>query len=599
MNNMMPPQQVEREAPRSAAKIIKRLLGYFKKSRALILWMLGLLTASTLLNLLIPDLISRAIDTLDLSQGRLSVDWDHLYLILAILLAVFVFSSLFSYLQGRLAAKLTRTTTLDIRKNVSEKLIRLPIGFFDTHRGGDMTARLTNDIDNIATLISQAIGTVLSAAIIIVGCVVIMLIKNPLLTLVCLSTVALNALVTVIISRKMFGYFRRQQKSVGEMNSHVEQSVAAKKTIDSYDLTDDCIAQNERLSDELTDSAIKAQALGGAMPPLMSIIGNLNFLLIVAVGAMMYIGGGFGVTIGTIQAFTLYSRQFTKPINELSGIISQLMTALASAERVFEIIDAEPEEDAGRGTLLEKSACSIRFENITFSYIRGVKVLDDFTLEIEPGQRVGLVGKTGVGKTTLISLLMRFYEPDSGRILLDGVDIRDIPKAQLRRRVTTVLQSTALIDGTIRDNIAYARFSADERELEEAARITGADAFIGKLEKGMDTPITGDDTQLSQGERQLLCLARASLTDPGVLVLDEAMSSVDPATEARIQEAMLEIMRDRTCVIIAHRLSTIKNVDKIAVFQDGRIVETGRHKELLEKRGVYYSLYQYQYHESD
>ena len=596
---MMPPQQVEREAPRSAAKIIKRLLGYFKKSRALILWMLGLLTASTLLNLLIPDLISRAIDTLDLSQGRLSVDWDHLYLILAILLAVFVFSSLFSYLQGRLAAKLTRTTTLDIRKNVSEKLIRLPIGFFDTHRGGDMTARLTNDIDNIATLISQAIGTVLSAAIIIVGCVVIMLIKNPLLTLVCLSTVALNALVTVIISRKMFGYFRRQQKSVGDMNSHVEQSVAAKKTIDSYDLTDDCIAQNERLSDELTDSAIKAQALGGAMPPLMSIIGNLNFLLIVAVGAMMYIGGGFGVTIGTIQAFTLYSRQFTKPINELSGIISQLMTALASAERVFEIIDAEPEEDAGRGTLLEKSACSIRFENITFSYIRGVKVLDDFTLEIEPGQRVGLVGKTGVGKTTLISLLMRFYEPDSGRILLDGVDIHDIPKAQLRRRVTTVLQSTALIDGTIRDNIAYARFSADERELEEAARITGADAFIGKLEKGMDTPITGDDTQLSQGERQLLCLARASLTDPGVLVLDEAMSSVDPATEARIQEAMLEIMRDRTCVIIAHRLSTIKNVDKIAVFQDGRIVETGRHKELLEKRGVYYSLYQYQYHESD
>ncbi len=596
---MMPPQQVEREAPRSAAKIIKRLLSYFKKSRALILWMLGLLTASTLLNLLIPDLISRAIDTLDLSQGRLSVDWDHLYLILAILLAVFVFSSLFSYLQGRLAAKLTRTTTLDIRKNVSEKLIRLPIGFFDTHRGGDMTARLTNDIDNIATLISQAIGTVLSAAIIIVGCVVIMLIKNPLLTLVCLSTVALNALVTVIISRKMFGYFRRQQKSVGEMNSHVEQSVAAKKTIDSYDLTDDCIAQNERLSDELTDSAIKAQALGGAMPPLMSIIGNLNFLLIVAVGAMMYIGGGFGVTIGTIQAFTLYSRQFTKPINELSGIISQLMTALASAERVFEIVDAEPEEDAGRGTLPEKSACSVRFENITFSYIRGVKVLDDFTLEIEPGQRVGLVGKTGVGKTTLISLLMRFYEPDSGRILLDGVDIRDIPKAQLRRRVTTVLQSTALIDGTIRDNIAYARFSADERELEEAARITGADAFIGKLEKGMDTPITGDDTQLSQGERQLLCLARASLTDPGVLVLDEAMSSVDPATEARIQEAMLEIMRDRTCVIIAHRLSTIKNVDKIAVFQDGRIVETGRHKELLEKRGVYYSLYQYQYHESD
>ena len=307
------------------------------------------------------------------------------------------------------------------------------------------------------------------------------------------------------------------------------------------------------------------------------------------------VNGGFGVTIGTIQAFTLYSRQFTKPINELSGIFSQLMTALASAERVFEIIDAKPEPDNGTTTLDEGQACSVRFEHITFSYIPGVKVLDDFSLEIEPGQRVALVGKTGVGKTTLISLLMRFYEPDSGRILIDGVDIREIPKAQLRRTVTTVLQSTALLDGTIRDNIAYGRFSADEKDLESAARSTFADEFIGKLEKGMDTEISRDDTQLSQGERQLLCLARASLTQPRALVLDEAMSSVDSATEAKIQEAMLGIMRGRTCVIIAHRLSTIRSVDKIAVFKDGRIVETGRHRELLEKRGVYYGLYQNQY----
>ncbi len=593
---MMPPQQQgERESPRSVAKITKRLFSYFKESRGLIIGMLVLLIASTLLNLLIPDLISRAIDTLDLSAGRVTVDWVQLNTLLLILLGVFVFSSLFTYFQSRLAAKLTRTTTLTIRKSVSEKLIRLPVGFFDSHRGGDMIARLTNDIDNIATLISQALGTAISAVIVIVGCVVIMLIKNPLLTLVCLSTVILNILCTVILSKRMFGFFRKQQKSVGEMNSHVEQSVASKKTIESYNITDECIAENDRLSDELMNASVKAQVLGGAMPPLMCIIGNINFLLIVAVGALMYINGGFGITIGTIQAFTLYSRQFTKPINELSGIISQLMTALASAERVFEIIDADPEEDEGRKTLGNASACSIRFEHITFSYVRGVTVLDNFSLEIEPGQRVALVGRTGAGKTTLVSLLMRFYEPDSGRILLDGVDIREIPKAELRRKVTTVLQTTALLDGTIRDNIAYGRFSADEKELENAAKITYADEFIGKLEKGMDTEISGDDTQLSQGERQLLCLARASLTTPGVLVLDEAMSSVDSATESKIQEAMLTMMRDRTCVIIAHRLSTIRSVDKIAVFQDGKIVETGRHKELLAKRGVYCGLYQNQY----
>ncbi|MBR1535285.1 MAG: ABC transporter ATP-binding protein [Ruminococcus sp.] len=599
MDNRMPPQQMEREAPQSVMKTTKRLIGFFRESRALILGMLGLLTASTLLNLLIPDLISRAIDTLDLSAGRLSVDWDHLNTILLILLGVFVFSSLFSYLQGRLSAKLTRTTTLTIRKKVSEKLIRLPVSFFDSHRSGDMTARLTNDIDNIANLISQALGTALSAVIVIVGCIVIMLIKNPLLTLVCLSTVILNVLCTVILSKRMFGFFRKQQKSVGEMNSHVEQSVAAKKTIDSYRITDECIAENDRLSDELTDASVKAQVLGGAMPPLMSIIGNINFLLIVAVGALLYIDGGFGVTIGTIQAFTLYSRQFTKPINEVSGIISQLMTALASAERVFKIIDAEAEEDSGKKSLSDRHACSIRFEHVTFSYVRGIKVLDDFSLDIEPGQRVALVGKTGAGKTTLVSLLMRFYEPDDGRILIDGVDIREIPKAQLRRTVTTVLQNTALIDGTIRDNIAYGRLSADEKELYAAAEATNADAFIAKLENGMDTEILREDTRLSQGERQLLCLSRASLTQPRALILDEAMSSVDSATEEKIQEAMLGMMHDKTCIIIAHRLSTIRNADKIAVISDGKVVETGRHKELLERRGVYCGLYQNQYTESD
>ena len=594
-NGMMPPsERGERTAPRSALKTMRRLLGYFRESRGLLVGMLVLISASTLLNLLIPDLIGRAVDALNITDG-LKVDWNGLLMILGILMGVFVFSSLFSYFQGRLSAKLNRTTPLTIRKNVSERLIRLPVGFFDSHRSGDMLARLTNDIDNISNLISQTVGTAISAVIVIVGCVVIMLIKNPLLTLVCLSTVVLNILCTVVLSKKMFRYFRRQQKSVGELNSHVEQSIAAKKTIDSYNMTEECAAENDRLSDELMNTSIKAQVLGGAMNPLMCIIGNINFLLIVVVGALMFMNGGFGVTIGMIQAFTLYSRQFTKPINELSGIFSQLMTALASAERVFEIIDSAAEEDGGRTQLKSKAPCKITFEHVCFSYIRGVDVLDDFSLTIEAGQRVALVGKTGAGKTTLISLLMRFYEPDSGRILIDGTDIRDIPKAELRRTVTTVLQNTAIIGGTIRDNIAYGSFSATEEELERAAEITGAAEFIGRLENGMDTEISQDDAQLSQGQKQLLCLARASLTNPGVLVLDEAMSSIDSATEEQIQAAMLRMMSDRTCIIIAHRLSTIRNADKIAVFDNGKIVESGRHGELLKKRGVYYQLYKNQY----
>lgn len=592
---MGPGEMQEKMAPANALKTIKRMFGYLGKSRRLIILMLVLLSASTLLNLFIPDLIGRAIDTLNLEEGQLTVNWQALLILLGILLVVFLFSSLFSYLQGRLAAKLSAKTVITIRKDTSEKLIRLPVSFFDQHKSGDILARLTNDIENVSTLISQAIAALLSSVIVIVGCIVIMLIKSPILTLVCLSTVVLNVICTLILSKRMFGYFRKQQKTVGKMNSHVEQSIATKKTIDAYNLTEVCIEENDKLNDELTDASIKAQVLGGAMSPLMSIIGNLNFLLIVGVGALLFIKGGFGITIGTIQAFTLYSRQFTRPINELSGVFSQFMTALASAERIFEILDMPQEEDGGKRDIIAKDPCDITFDHVTFSYIRGVKVLDDFSLTIEKGKRTALVGKTGAGKTTLISLLMRFYEPDSGRILIDGVDIREIPKSRLRSMITTVLQSTAVIDGTVKDNISYARFMASEEDIRKAAQISCADEFIDKLEDGYDTQISGEDSRLSQGERQLLCLARSSLTSPRALILDEALSSVDSATEQKIQDALLNIMNEQTCIIIAHRLSTIKNADKIAVLSDGKIVETGRHTELLNQHGVYYNLYKNQY----
>lgn len=596
MNNMSRPGEPgERVAPAHPGKTVKRLFRYLSKSRGLIIWMLVLLALSTILELFIPDLIGRAIDSLNIADWQLTIDWNGLLLILGILLGLFIFSSLFKYLQGRLAAKLTRTTIVTIRKDVSQKLVRLPVSFFDTHQNGDILARLTNDIENVSNLISQAIAALLSSVIVIVGCIVIMMVKSPALTAVCMSTVVLNILVTVILSKKMFGFFRKQQRAVGKMNSHVEQSISNKRTIDAYNLNKECVEECDALSDELTDVSVKAQVLGGAMPPLMCLIGNLNFLLIVAVGALMFIRGGFGITIGTIQAFTLYSREFTQPINELSGVFSQFMTALASAERIFQIIDTPPEIDEGNHDIVPDGSCSITFEHVTFSYIRGVKVLDDFSLTIEKGQKVALVGKTGVGKTTLISLLMRFYEPDSGRILIDGVDIATIPKSRLRAMITAVLQSTAVIEGTVRENIAYARFTATDEEIHRAARISCAEPFIDRLENGYDTPIQGEDTKFSQGERQLLCLARSSLTTPSVLILDEALSSVDSATEQKIQDALLSMMEDQTCIIIAHRLSTVKNADKIAVFSDGKIVETGKHQELLSKHGVYYSLYKNQY----
>ncbi|MBQ3284337.1 MAG: ABC transporter ATP-binding protein [Ruminococcus sp.] len=596
LNNMnRPGEPGERVAPAHPTQTVKRMFRYLIKSRKLIIGMLALLAAATVFNLFIPDLIGRAIDTLNLEEGQLTVDWKSLLILLGVLLAVFLLSSLFQYLQGRLAAKLTKTTVVTIRKDVAQKLIRLPVAYFDNRQNGDILARLTNDVENVSNLISTAIAALLSSVIVIVGCIVIMLIKSPILTAVCLSTVVLNILVTLILSKKMFGYFRKQQKAVGKMNSHVEQSVANKRTIDAYDLNEEVVAECDSLSDELTEVGIRAQVLGGAMPPLMCLIGNLNFLLIVAVGALMFIHGGFGVTIGTIQAFTLYSRQFTQPINELSGVFSQFMTALASAERIFEIIDTPSEADEGTTDVKPSGACEIVFEHVTFSYIRGVKVLDDFSLTIEKGQKVALVGKTGVGKTTLISLLLRFYEPDSGRILIDGADIRTIPKSRLRSMVTAVLQSTAVIEGTVRENIAYSRFTASEDEIRAAAEISCAAGFIERMENGYDTVVTGEDTMLSQGERQLLCLARSSLTAPSALVLDEALSSVDSATEQKIQDALLSMMEDQTCIIIAHRLSTVINADKIAVFSDGKIAETGKHQELLNKHGVYYSLYKNQY----
>ena len=585
------PERQERVRAEDARGVLRKLFAYLGRNRTLLIWILILSVVTTLLNLFVPYLIGRAVDEVEVRAG-LVFDLRRLVMTLLVLAGVLIAAALLSYFQGVAAARMTQNVALQIRGDLSGKVTRLPIPYLDSHRNGDVMSRLTNDTDNIASALSQTAGALLSSVVVIVGCTVIMLIENWRLTLICLSTVVLSALLTALLSAAMRRLFQRQQQLVGRLSGQIQESVAAHKTVQAYGMVDDCIAQTEAISDDLEQTACRLQVLGALISPLTSLLGNLNFLLIVIVGGLFCMRGLYGVSIGMIQAFALYSRQFTRPVNELAGLFAQFQTSLASAERVFELLDTPDESD--EGTVIPDYHAmkgSVRFEDICFSYLPGVPVLEHFSAEIRGGQRVALVGMTGAGKTTLVSLLMRFYEPDSGRILLDGTDIREIPKETLRKCVTLVLQNTSLMEDTVAANIGYGRFGASRAQLEEAAKTACADGFIRQLPMGYDTEIVSQDSLLSQGQRQLICLARAALKSQKLLILDEAMSSVDTATEQQIQHTMQTLTRDQTSLIIAHRLSTIRDADHILVLEGGRVVEQGTHEQLFSRRGVYYRLY--------
>lgn len=593
------------EKPKNMKKTLSRLLKYIVTNKFMIIMLVASVIISALLNLAGPSIQGEALKFLTpstdeggkliiLEDGTVKVDFAGMARLLVLLGAVYLLSSLFTYIQGHISAKLSQKTVYRMRGDLFRKIEKLPIKYIDNHPHGDIMSRMTNDIENISNTVSNSVTSLISSIITIIGAFSLMLYHSWQMTLVALVTIPLTVLVTTKLTKYVRRYFMRQQQLLGAINSQVEESVTGYKTVVAFGHENEIKDEFNRTGDELRTAGIKAEIFGGVMGPLMNIIGNVGFLLIVICGALFTMKGLIGIT--TIYVFIQYSKQFTRPINEVANQYTSILNAITGAERVFEITDQNDETDEGKKVLLPADIKgNISFRNICFSYVQSEPVLKNFNLEISSGQKIAIVGKTGSGKTTIINLLTRFYETDSGKILLDGTDIREITKASLRKNIAIVLQDTVLFSDTVGANIRYGRPEASEAETEAAAKAAKAHDFITRMPEGYDTVLDESGGNISQGQKQLLTIARAILADPKILILDEATSSVDTRTEMDIQSAMINLMQGRTTLIIAHRLSTIRDADKIIVLDDGRIVEAGNHNELIAAEGVYYGLYMSQF----
>ena len=582
------------EKPKDLKGTLKRMFSYIGRDRYVVLSMIIIVIIVTLLGLAGPALQGKAIDIITLKSEDAHVDKARLIKVLMIMVGTYAAQALVSCTQGILAAKLSRSTVRALRNDLFGSIIRLPIRYTDNHNHGDIMSRMTNDVDTIAFTISNSLTSLISGVINIVGCVAIMFYYNWLLAIVNILMVPLSVMATKFIAKRSRKYYREQQTILGELNGDVEEKVTALKTVTAYSTQKKSYDKFEKISFKMRATAIKAQIYGSIMGPVMNFIGNFGFLVIAAVGG--YLALIDWITIGTIAVFINYSKQFSRPITEIANQYNTIQTALAGAERVFAIMDQKPEIDEGTDPITkDEIRGDIDFDHLNFSYVEDEPVLKDFTLHVKQGQRIAIVGATGSGKTTIVNLLTRFYEIDGGSIKVDGVDIRDIRKDTLRSAIAIVLQDTVLFLDSIRNNIRYGNLTADDQAIYDAAAIANADKFIERLPEGYDTMLAESGSNLSQGQRQLLSIARAVLADPKILILDEATSSIDTRTELHIQEAMLKLMENRTSLIIAHRLSTIRDADMIIVLDGGHIVESGNHEELLAAKGKYYELYQTQF----
>lgn len=586
--------RVNSEKPKNAKQTLVRLIKYIGKSKYLFFSLMAVMLIITLLGLAAPKIQQIAIDCIKIDGDSISLDKTGFIKTLLLLGAIYLFQSVFTYLQGIFSAKLSQYTVKTMRHDLFENLVRLPIKYFDTHNHGDIMSRMTNDVENISTTVSQSIGSLISGVLTVTGTFIIMLTYSPLLTLISISTIALTIFVSSIMTKFMRKYFMQQQILLGQINGHVEEMITSYRTVVSYSKEKDSIKRFEDMNAKLRSCAIRAQISGGVMGPLMNCISNFGFVLIAAFGGWLSFRGA--ITIGTIQAFILYSKQFSRPINEIANQYANIQTAVAGAERIFEVMDAERETDNGTADFTSDTVRGdISFRNIRFSYVEGEPVLKGLDLDVKHGQKIAIVGATGSGKTTIVNLLTRFYDIDSGEITIDGISIYDIPKDELRKSIAIVLQDTVLFSGTIENNISYGRQDSTHDEIKRAARHAHADEFIERLPDGYASGLAEGGSNLSQGQQQLLSIARAVLADPKILILDEATSSVDTRTEMHIQSAMVSLMKNRTSLIIAHRLSTIRDADKIVVIDGGRVVESGNHDELIKAHGCYYNLYKTQF----
>lgn len=522
------------------------------------------------------------------------VNFDLLREILLVLIVLYVCYQVFTYLQSFVMARVAQNVVYSLRQKTEEKLNRIPLSYYDSHAKGDILSRVVNDIDLISTTLQDGMTQALTSVITIIGVFVMMMVMSPLVTIVALCTLPVSIALTAVVAKRSQRFFLAQQTALGVLDAHIEETYGGHTEVKAFAHEEGAIEDFERINDEYFGHAWRAQFVSGLIRPLMIFVGNLAYIAIVCIGGWQAVIGA--LTVGEVQAFTQYMRNFTRPISQLAGIINTFQATIAGAERVFEILD-QPEMSDESALLPDTTPRRghVQFEHVRFGYDPEKPVIHDLSIDVQPGQMVAIVGPTGAGKTTLVNLLMRFYEIDAGAILLDGHDIRTIKRDELRSHMGMVLQDTWLFNGTIRANIAYGVDNASDEAIERAARAAHVDHFIHTLPEGYDTVINEEASNISAGQRQLITIARALLADPEILILDEATSSIDTRTERLVQRAMTELTSTRTSFVIAHRLSTIRDADLILVLRDGDIVEMGTHEQLLLQDGFYAELYNSQF----
>lgn len=581
-----------------------RLSRYLKPYRVGLSVVIVAAITSVIFSIISPKIMAKITDELfrpmlERIQGNMTpspIDFNYIWNIVVILIILYVISAAFNYLQQFMMAGISQKVVYDLRYEIDEKLAKLPLKFFDSHTHGELLSRFTNDVDNISSTLQQSITQVITSVTTIIGVLILMLTISPTLTLISLVVIPFSGVLMMMVIKRSQKYFISQQTTLGELNGHIEEMYTGHNVVKAFGHERKAIEEFDEINERLYGVGWMAQFLSGLIMPIINFIGNLGYVVVAVVGGILVTKGR--ISVGDIQAFIQYSRQFTQPIAQVAQISNIIQSTVASAERVFELLDEEEVvPEPSQPVKIENGQGAVEFEHVKFGYRDDRILINDMNIKAEPGQMVAIVGPTGAGKTTLVNLLLRFYEVNEGRILVDGVDITKRDRADLRKQFGMVLQDTWLFNGTIRDNIAYGKEDATEEEIIAAAKAAHADHFIRVLPDGYDTILNEEVSNISQGQKQLLTIARALLADPEIMILDEATSSVDTRTEIQIQNAMKQLMKGRTSFVIAHRLSTIREADVILVMKDGDVIETGNHETLMAQNGFYADLYNSQFNQ--